>query len=240
MEIGVLTTENEELKKVIKCMERNKTTKNQREECTDNVVMETQILDFVIKLMEKDIQIFELENLVKVMKKENDDVKAKMAQLEAKNRELINQINELSVHAITQRFHNLSNQVHTPSITPESDDQIQQVQNTSSKVGQYSIVRRIKLKERKRNRDADYEYSKRKRGKKDDVTSHELEKSKGIVKLSNQNECEIINIDDSNGKTTTLQETNKREIAKWWKGCKALAPQEYNKLKQIHGSTGDL
>ncbi|CAK9142233.1 unnamed protein product, partial [Ilex paraguariensis] len=80
--IGVLTTENEELKKVIKCMETNETTKKKGEECADNVVMKTQVLDFVIKLMDKDIQIFELENLVKVMKKETDDVKAEMAQLE--------------------------------------------------------------------------------------------------------------------------------------------------------------
>ncbi|CAK9177257.1 unnamed protein product [Ilex paraguariensis] len=76
--IGVLIIENEELKKVIKCMERNKTTKKQGEKYTDNVVMETQVPDFVIKLMEKDIQISEMENLVKVMKKENDNVKAEM------------------------------------------------------------------------------------------------------------------------------------------------------------------
>ncbi|CAK9188089.1 unnamed protein product, partial [Ilex paraguariensis] len=109
--IGVLTIENEELQKVIRSLERNEKNKKQADEHSDDVVMEKHVTEFVIKLIEKDAQIYELENLVKSLKKENKDVKAKMAQLEVKNGELIDQISKLPVHAITQRFHNLSNSV---------------------------------------------------------------------------------------------------------------------------------
>ena len=39
----MLTTENEELKKVIKCMERNEKNKKQGDEHSDDVFMETQV-----------------------------------------------------------------------------------------------------------------------------------------------------------------------------------------------------
>ncbi|CAK9150156.1 unnamed protein product [Ilex paraguariensis] len=126
--------------------------------------------------MVSDIQILDLESSVEQKRKEKDTSKAEnvqlkqiVARLESEKEEMVEQINELSVHVITQQYQT----AHVHKVLPHSAENKGKEKSTVKKRGgeveetkrdpmqlkkvQMSMVRKLKAKERKRKKDADYE-----------------------------------------------------------------------------------
>ncbi|CAK9164892.1 unnamed protein product [Ilex paraguariensis] len=73
--------------------------------------MATQITEFMLTLIDRDLQILDLEGSVEQKRKEKDtseaenvQLKQTVARLESKNEEMVEQINEFFVHVITQQY----------------------------------------------------------------------------------------------------------------------------------------
>ena len=145
--------------------------------------MATQVTEFMLTLTDQDIQILDLEGLVEQKSKEKDtseaenvQLKQTVARLESEKEEMVEQINELSVHVITQQYQT----AHVPKVFQDSAENKGQKKSAENKrgeeveetkrepmqlkKGQTSMVRKLKAKDRKRKRDVDYEYSFKKKG----------------------------------------------------------------------------
>ncbi|CAK9172876.1 unnamed protein product, partial [Ilex paraguariensis] len=125
---------------------------------------------------------------------------------------MIEQINKLFVHVITQKYetaHILELLPHSAEDKGKNKSTVrgQEVEENKRdpmdlKKGKTSMVRKLKAKERKRKRDANYEYSLKK-------------KTKELMETSN----DIITVVDSSRKTRERQEKEKyeREMKRLWK-----------------------
>ena len=223
--------ENEVYKIVIRNIVTDKCYLQHSHSVPASVGFDKQHSTFALQIQENEAIINELNEVVGNLKKKEQTFEAAiqgcketMQNLEKENAELVDQINELSVHLITQKY-------QTANIAGEDD-------GGKTKKGQTSMVRNIKKRDRKRNRDAEFEYSGKKRGKKQIVTSDIISPKTNLSGDKCGSTVEIVDDDDSKEKLTTIQGLTDKDIKKMWRECEALDAIDFNKLTTIYNEEG--
>ncbi|CAK9181170.1 unnamed protein product [Ilex paraguariensis] len=110
----MLSKDNEILRTIIQNMvitEREQHSVLQQDNQSLYYFMATQIIEFMLTLIDRDIQILDLESSVEQEKKEKDtseaenvQLKQTVARLESEKEEMVKKINELSVHVLNQQY----------------------------------------------------------------------------------------------------------------------------------------